>query len=526
MDSLPLPLSATTVALIITIFALSISFHYIWRALQRKQAGYGKKKAPEAGGAWPLLGHLHLLGGPKPSHLVLAEMAEKYGPIFTIRLGVHRAVVVSSSEVAKECLTTNDRAFATRPRSVGTEVMTYNNAMIGLSPYSPYWRQVRKMATLELLSSHRIELLRHVRESEILASVKGLFEQYRTTESWMLVDMKRWFGDITVNVVLRLIVGRRFTDEDEGDEKGRQALRDLFDLIGRFLVSDGLQFLRRLDLGGYERAMKRTAVELDRVVEGWLEEHKRRRRELSEEAGVAEQDFMDVMLSIVKDHQRMEPYDADTIIKATCMNMILASSDTTSVTLIWALSLLLNHKEALKKAQQELHFHVGQHRPLRESDLKNLPYLNAIIKETLRLYPAGPLAVPHEAMDDCIVSGYFIPKGTQLLLNLYKIHRDPRVWPIASEFRPERFLTTHKGIDVRGQNFELIPFGSGRRMCPGISLALQVTGLALGSLIHAFDVVTPGDEAVDMEEAIGLTNMKVSPLEVLVKPRVPEHIYQ
>ncbi|KAK4745695.1 hypothetical protein SAY87_012007 [Trapa incisa] len=206
--------------------------------------------------------------------------------------------------------------------------------------------------------------------------------------------------------------------------------------------------------------------------------------------------------------------------------MILASSDTTSVTLIWAFSLLLNHKEALKKAQQELHFHVGQHRPLRESDLKNLPYLNAIIKETLRLYPAGPLAVPHEAMDDCIVSGYFIPKGTQLLLNLYKIHRDPRVWPIASEFRPERFLTTHKGIDVRGQNFELIPFGSGRRMCPGISLALQVTGLALGSLIHAFDVVTPGDEAVDMEEAIGLTNMKVSPLEVLVKPRVPEHIYQ
>ncbi|KAK4795801.1 hypothetical protein SAY86_028127 [Trapa natans] len=389
MDSSTLPLSTTTVALVITIFALSISFHYISRVLQRKQAGYGKKKAPEAGGAWPLLGHLHLLGGPKPSHLVLAEMADKYGPIFTIRLGVHRAIVVSSSEVAKECLTTNDRILATRPRTVGSEIMTYNNAMIGMSPYSPYWRQVRKIATLQLLSSHQIELLRYVRESEILASVKGLFERYRTTESSVLIDMKRWFGDITMNVVLRLIVGRRFTDEDEGDEKGRQGLRDFFDLIGRFLVSDGLPFLRWLDLGGYERAMKRTAVELDRLVEGWLEEHKRRRRELSEEAGVAEQDFMDVMLSIVKDHQRMEPYDADTIIKATCMNMILGASDTTTVTLTWALSLLLNHKEALKKAQQELDSHVGQHRPLSESDLKNLPYLNAIIKETIRLYPEG-----------------------------------------------------------------------------------------------------------------------------------------
>lgn len=206
--------------------------------------------------------------------------------------------------------------------------------------------------------------------------------------------------------------------------------------------------------------------------------------------------------------------------------MILAASDTTTVTLIWALSLLLNHKEALKKAQQELDAQIGMDRRIRESDLKNLPYLHAIIKETLRLYPAGPLAIPHQAAEDCTVSGYFIPKGTRLLLNLYKIHRDPRVWPEASEFRPERFLTTHKEIDVRGQNFELIPFGSGRRMCPGISLALQVTGLALGSFLHAFEVAAPGDEAVDMEEAIGLTNLKASPLEVLVTPRVPEYIYR
>ncbi|KAK4771013.1 hypothetical protein SAY87_031545 [Trapa incisa] len=343
--------------------------------------------------------------------------------------------------------------------------------------------------------------------------------------------MKRWFGDITMNVVFRMIAGRRFTDEVEGDaEKGKQALKVFLDHIGMFVVSDGLPFLRWLDLGGYERAMKRTAVEADRVVQRWLEEHKRRRRKINIEdaqggTSYEQQDFMDVMLSILKDDEGIESYDANTVIKASCLNLIVAGSDTTLVTLIWALSLLLNHKEALKKAQQELDAQVGKDRRIRESDLKNLPYLNAIIKEALRLYPAAPLSVVHEATEDCTVSGYLVQKGTQLLLNLHKIHRNPSVWPDASEFRPERYLTTHKEIDVRGQSFELIPFGSGRRMCPGVSMSLQVVGLALGSFLHAFEVATPGNEAVDMEETMGLTNLKASPLEVLITPRVPEHVY-
>ncbi|KAK4797135.1 hypothetical protein SAY86_029461 [Trapa natans] len=526
--------STTTVVLIISLFALSISFYYKSSKLTSPQS-HDLKTAPEAGGAWPLFGHLHLLDGPKPVHLVLAEMADKYGPIFTIRLGVHRAIVVSTSEVAKDCLTTCDRTFATRPSSVGSEVLAYNYAMIGFSPYDPYWRYIRKIAVVELLSNHRMNLLRHVRESEVFASVRTLYEKYyrNGTESVpLVVDMKRWFGDITVNVVFRMVVGRRFTDEDEGEvEKGKQALQDLLDLIGRFVVSDGLPFLRWLDLGGHEKAMKRTAVEADWVVQRWLEEHKLSRRSKlnGEEArgttSDQQQDFMDVMLSIIKDDEGVESYDADTVIKAVCLNLILGGFNTTLVTLTWALSLLLNHKETLQKAQQELDAQVGKDRRIRESDLKNLPYLNAIIKEALRLYPAAPLSVVHEATEDCTVSGYFVQKGTRLILNFHKIHHDPRAWPDASEFRPERFLTTHKDIDVRGQSFELIPFGSGRRMCPGVTMALQVIGLALGSFLHAFEVATPGDEAVDMEEAMGLTNLKASPLEVLVTPRVPEHVY-
>lgn len=331
----PSPLPPT---ILVTIFAISISLHCLLARI-RKQAGHVKKAAPEAGGSWPILGHLRLLGGPKPPHLVLAQMADKYGPLFTIRLGIRRAIVVNTWEIARECLTTHDRIFASRPRSVSSEVLGYNYANVGQSSYGPYWRDIRKISIHELLSVGRVELLSHIRESEVLTSVRGLCEKYQTmkigcdagassmeeTKSTVLVDMKKWFRDVTVSIVLRMIVGRRFSDEDEGNEKGRQAMREFFDLMGTFVVSDGLPFLRWLDLGGYERAMRRNIEELDRLVQGWLDEHKVRRK-LREEAGEAdaEQDFMDVMLSILKDKERIHSYDADTVNKATCMVIIIS----------------------------------------------------------------------------------------------------------------------------------------------------------------------------------------------------------
>jgi cytochrome P450 len=205
--------------------------------------------------------------------------------------------------------------------------------------------------------------------------------------------------------------------------------------------------------------------------------------------------------------------------------LILGGTDTTTVTLTWALSLLLNNREVLKKAQEELDVQIGRERQVKESDMKNLVYLQAILKETMRLYPAGPLLVPHESMEDCTLAGYHVPTGTRLLVNVSKIHRDPHMWSDPNEFRPERFLTTHKGVDVRGQHFELLPFGSGRRMCPGISLALQVMQLTLATLLQGFEIANPSDEAVDMTEKVGLTNMKATPLQVHLTPRLPTQVY-
>ena len=200
--------------------------------------------------------------------------------------------------------------------------------------------------------------------------------------------------------------------------------------------------------------------------------------------------------------------------------MIGGGSDTSTVTLTWAISLLLNNRHVLKKAQDELDIQVGKERIVNESDISKLVYLQAIVKETLRMYPPAPLLAPREFIEDCIIGGYHVPKGTRLITNLWKIQTDPSIWSEPLKFMPERFLTTHKNVDVRGQNFELIPFGTGRRACPGASLGLQMVHLALASFLHMYEISNSSNAQVDMTESFGLTNIKATPLEVLITPRL------
>ncbi|CAN1273733.1 Demethylepipodophyllotoxin synthase [Linum perenne] len=469
-------------------------------------------------------------------------MADKFGPIFTIRMGVHPAVVVSNWEMAKECLTTHDRVFADRPATIAMDLLGYQRSMVGFSPYGPYWRKIRKIATLELLSSHRLQLLRHVREAEVNVAIKELYGYWCSNErnGVVTVEMDSWFGDIALNVILKMIVGKSIGYLTAGEDGVRlkKLLKSFFELSGRFVVADGVPYLRWMDVGGFEKEMRKTAEEMDVVIVGWLKEHKDK-RDSGGGVKAAEDDFMDVILNLLGDEGAIMDRDSDTVNKATSLvlfyylqSLILAGADTTTVTMTWLLSLLVNHPDVLSKAQIELVNIVGYERQVQESDLHNLVYLNAIVKETLRLYPPGPLAVPHQAMEDCTVAGHLVRKGTRLITNISKIQRDPRVWSEADKFQPDRFLSTHKDmdlkdkdIDVKGQNFELIPFGSGRRMCPGLNFALQVMYLTMATLLHGFDFSRATSEPVDMRESIGLTNPRASPLEVVLNPRLPPHLY-
>ncbi|KAJ6749397.1 hypothetical protein OIU85_000077 [Salix viminalis] len=479
---------------------------------------------PEPSGAWPLIGHMRILNGQIPICRDLGDLANKHGPVFSIRLGMRRTLVISSWESVKECFKTNDRKFLNRPSLALSKYMGYDDAFFSFHRYGEYWLEMRKIVTQELLSNRRLQLLMNVRVSEIDTCIKELYTT--CSNGPVLVDMSQWFSYVLASVMFRLIAGKKNCGgiAKESEAFGR-AIKEFFYLGGVLEISDLIPFTGWMDLHGHLKSMKRVAKELDHVVSSWLEEHLQRREAVN--VRKEEKDFMDVMLeSLAVGDDPIFGYKRETIVKATALNLILAGIDTTSVTLTWALSLLLNHTEVLKRVQKEIDIHVGTTRWVEESDIKNLVYFQAIVKETLRLYPPGPLLVPRESSEDCYVGGYLVPRGTQLLVNAWKLHRDPRIWENPCEFRPERFLTSHGSIDVRGQQFEYVPFGSGRRLCPGISSSLQMLHLTLSRLLQGFSLSTAMNAQVDMSEGLGLTLPKATPLEVVLAPRLDHKMYQ
>ncbi|XP_021983694.1 cytochrome P450 CYP82D47 [Helianthus annuus] len=518
---LHLSLTIATFSVILLIFLFQILF-------QKRAKISQNQNPPQAKGAWPIIGHLHLLGGSVLPHRIFSDLADTYGPVFTIKLGVRQALVVSDAEMAKQCFTTNDKAFASRPTSLLSVIMGYDYAMFALSPYGEYWRQVRKLATVELLSQRRVEMLKHVRVSEVRTFMKDTYEAFLRNKEvedsdTVKVEMREFFANLVFNIITRTIAGKRFSPGDEEAVEIHTVVKKFFEFLGTFVVSDFIPSLKFMDLGGHVKRMKLVAKEMDDIIERWLNEHKQRR-----ESNEVKQDFMDILISIVEAASKDEfpGYDRDTVIRSTSLVIITAGFDSTAVTLTWAIVLLLNNPETLKRAQEELDLHVGRKRLVDESDIKNLVYLQAIIKETLRLYPPAPISLLHQSTEDCVVGGYTVPKDTLLIANLWKLHRDPNVWSDPYKFRPERFLTDKKDIDLKGQHYELLPFGSGRRMCPGVSFALQSLHLTLASLIQGFELAKSSDGPVDTSDIFRLTNNKASPLDVLLRPRLSSDVYR
>lgn len=206
--------------------------------------------------------------------------------------------------------------------------------------------------------------------------------------------------------------------------------------------------------------------------------------------------------------------------------MIAGGTESSAVTVEWAISEMVRKPEIFEKATEELDRVIGKERWVEENDIPNLPYINAIAKETMRLHPVAPMLVPRQAREDAKIGDYDVPKGTRVLVNTWTIQRDPSIWENPNEFCPERFIG--KTIDVKGHDFELLPFGTGRRMCPGYPLGLKVIQSSLANLLHGFNWKLPEGikkEDLNMEEIFGLSTPKKFPLKVLAEPRLPSHLY-
>ncbi|KAL9323382.1 hypothetical protein ACSQ67_008239 [Phaseolus vulgaris] len=349
------------------------------------------KEAPTVAGAWPILGHLPLMSASKSPHRTLGALADKYGPIFTIKLGAKKALVINNWETAKECFTTNDIVVSSRPKLVAAEHMSYNKAMFALAPYGPYWQKIRKITVSEILSPQRVKQLRHVFESEVEESIKELSNFWcsnKNESGYALVELKQWFSHLIFNMVLQMITGKRYfsaaTVDDEKAQRFVRAVEEFMRLFGVFTVGDAVPWLRWFDFGGHEKAMKETAKELDIILGEELEEH-RKRKGLGEKDDEV-QDFMDVMISLF-DGRTIDGFDADTVIKSTVLLVIAGGTDTSSTLLTWVISLILRNPLVLEKVKVELDIHVGKEKCVSESHISKLTYLQAIVKETLRLYP-------------------------------------------------------------------------------------------------------------------------------------------
>ncbi|XP_071716762.1 xanthotoxin 5-hydroxylase CYP82C4-like [Rutidosis leptorrhynchoides] len=520
-----LPQFSPYVALLLFILTYT---YYKLRNRNSSIKGTKTLEAPAPSGSLPFIGHLHFLRGQAPLARILGKIADDYGPVYSLRLGSRKALVVSSWQMVKECFTTNDKNFATRPSSAVSRHMVYDDTGFALVPYGPYWREIRKLVNSELLTSQRVEKFQIIRNSEVNDSIVDLFK-LQSGGRTPVMNMSKWFDHITSNIFIRVLAGKRLCNGciEEGNNEDahmNETISKGLYLTGALVVSDFIPFLERMDIGGYVKAMKQVAKQFDGIIGKWLDEHIEKNKECDKNE---EGDFIDMMLSKLPEEAKMSGQGRETIIKSTTMVLMLTGSESTTLTMTWALSLLLNNPNILKSAQKELDIHVGKQRWAEDSDVKNLTYLQAIVKETLRLYPPAPLAGPHEAMEDCQVGKYHVPKGTRLTVNIWKLHRDPHVWLDPHEFRPERFLKEHSDLNYQGQNFEYIPFGTGRRMCPGITFASHAIHLTLARLIQGFDLSTPMGKHVDMTEGFGgIALPKVKPLEVIVTPRLHQELYR
>ncbi|MCO5549063.1 hypothetical protein L7F22_002529 [Adiantum nelumboides] len=483
----------------------------IW-AVRRQRRAHGRREGtefPPGPPAWPILGHLPLLW-VRP-HQVLADLCLKqgYGPIMGLRLGSHKGVVVSSAAMAKELLLTHDKAFANRVPYLFTNALLYGyDTSVGFSSYNPRWAAMRKMYTLELLSAKRLDDLRHVRQEELSNLLYRLRDRASMTcnslarggshSTAALIDVGAFLGDMIANTVARMVHSQTLA-EDVGAEL--QSLLRALEHVGFPTLGDFLPCLRFMDALP-KRRMKQLHRRIDKILDSIISQ----RMSLMAQCAPHQlpNDFLQVIISkgSTGDHVDNGFVTTTLEMKAITLDILAGGIHTSTATLEWAIAELFQNPECLHKLQLEIDLLTKDRRDIiMDEDVQLLPYLKNIVKEVLRLHPIAPLLLPRVSSIECKVGNYTLPKGTQAFVNVWAISRDALIWENPESFYPERFKGSER--DVWGLHYDLLPFGSGRRMCPGIRLGISSVQVTLANLVKFFDWDLPHGQspsAVDMTE--------------------------
>lgn len=443
----------------------------------------------------PLIGNVHQLAGLLP-HRAFRDLARKYGPIMHIQLGQISAIIVSSPRLVKEVLKTHDISFADRPKTFGSDLVLYRNTDIALTPYGDYWRQMKKIASLELLSAKKVQSFGPIREQELHG-----FMEFLRLSSGKPINVHKKITELVNNVVCKASFGKNC--------KHQHALLEFLDEFARvnsgFYVADLFPDFKFLYVvSGLRSKLMKLHKTVEKIFDDIFEEHEGIKREGEEQ----EEDLLDVLLRVKEEGGHEFPITNNNI-KAIFVDIFAGGTDTSSVTIEWAMTEMMRHPIVLEKAQAEVRETFKGKKKIMESDLQGLSYLQSVIKETLRLHPPIPMLLPHVCREHCKVNGYDIPVKMKLIINAWACSTDPEYWDDAESFKPERF--ENSSVDFMGTDYQFIPFGSGRRMCPGINFGLTTVEFFLAQMLYHFnwelpDGLNPID--VDMTETEGLLAAK------------------
>ncbi|KAL0916914.1 hypothetical protein M5K25_014467 [Dendrobium thyrsiflorum] len=480
---------------------------------QRKiKAGYNLPPGPPK---LPIIGNMHNLRGEHP-HRRLAALAKTYGPIFHLKLGEINVIVVTSSALAAEVTKTHDLNFASRPQFMATKVILYDGGDLVFAPYGKVWLQLRKICTEELFSQKRVKNFGLMMEEEghnMVEKTKNM------TVNGSPVNITNLFLSIASTTVSRAAFGKDCTQH----ERLFTAVKKTFKYLSGFDLADlypSLTFLA--DINGMRRSLERVRRDLDGTLNEIFEEHMERAKRKDEDTNyivhdtLDDEDLVDVLLRL-KTSGELEDFITMDNIKGVILDLILGGTETTAAIMEWAMTELIRHPEIMRKAQEEVRKALNGKRKIEEKDISNLPYLNMIIKETLRARPPGPFLVPRHSLETIKLGGYTVPAGSRVIINAWAIMRDKTCWDDAESFKPERF----EGVDMADVRDSFIPFGGGRRICPGINFGMRSMENVLANLLYHFDWKLPGGkrpEEVDVEEAFGLSLIRKNDLVLVATP--------
>ncbi|XP_015084943.1 ferruginol synthase-like [Solanum pennellii] len=502
------------------IAALTVSIVFLtilWYKLNKEESNL-----PPGPRGLPIVGFLPFLRANL--HHQLTELSQQYGPINKFWLGGKLCVVLNSPSLAKEVVRDQDSIFANRDPPIAGLVATYGGLDIGFSPYGSYWRDMRKLFVREMLSNRNLEACYSLRRQEVRKTIRNVH-----TKIGSLTDIGELAFVTEMNVIMSMIFGSNFVEEmEKHGTEFRELVIKYLQILGRPNISDFFPMLARFDLQGIQKDAEALLKSVESILDPAINEHLKMlsdRRE-GEIQGNEKKDFIQILLELME--QKDIGISLDLVkIKAILVDIVIGGTDSTITTIEWVMTELLNNPETMSEVQQELKHVVGMNNIVEESHLPELHYLDAVIKETLRLHPALPLLVPKRPSQSAIVGGYTIPQGTKVFLNVYAIHRDPHVWESPLEFQPERFLNRSTNLDYAGNNMKYLPFGSGRRICAGLPLAEKMVMCMLASLLHSFDWKLPEGENVDLSEGFGLVIKKNERLFAIPTPRLPNlDLYQ